>query len=112
VDQDVGAAGSTGRGEENIKISGGHTIVENMRHGMNPEEACLDALRRISRNYGGDLKHLSNVQVLFYALRKDGAYGAAAMWGYRGARQSRSRYVVNDGSGSRHVDTGYLYEGR
>jgi len=45
VDQDVGAAGSTGRGEENIRIAGGHTIVENMRRGMPPREACLDALK-------------------------------------------------------------------
>jgi N4-(beta-N-acetylglucosaminyl)-L-asparaginase len=44
LDQDVGGAGSTGRGEENIRIAGGHTIVENMRHGMSPREACLDAL--------------------------------------------------------------------
>lgn len=36
VDPDVGAAGSTGRGEENIRIAGGHTIVKNMRHGMMP----------------------------------------------------------------------------
>jgi len=39
VDQDVGGAGSTGRGEENIRIAGAHTIVENMRHGMTPQEA-------------------------------------------------------------------------
>src|SRR5262249_2249864 len=40
VDNEVGAAGSTGRGEENIKINGGHTIVEMMRRGMSPNEAC------------------------------------------------------------------------
>ena len=43
VDQDFGGAGSTGRGEENMRIAGAHTIVENMRHGMTPKEACLDA---------------------------------------------------------------------
>ncbi len=47
VDQDVGAAGSTGRGEENIRVAGAHSIVENMRHGMPPKEACLEALKRI-----------------------------------------------------------------
>jgi N4-(beta-N-acetylglucosaminyl)-L-asparaginase len=50
VDQDVGAAGSTGRGEENIRVAGAHTAVENMRHGMSPKEACLDVLKRIARN--------------------------------------------------------------
>ena len=41
VDQEVGAAGSTGRGEENIRIAGAHTIVENMRHGMEPQRSRL-----------------------------------------------------------------------
>src|SRR5579875_4035020 len=48
VDQDVGGAGSTGVGEENIRIAGGHTIVEAMRKGMSPREAVLEALRRVS----------------------------------------------------------------
>ena len=39
TDQDVGSAGATGNGEENIKVVGAHTIVENMRHGMSPQEA-------------------------------------------------------------------------
>src|SRR6202051_3585172 len=51
TDQDVGSAGATGSGEENIKVAGAHTIVENMRHGMPPLEAGLDALKRIARNY-------------------------------------------------------------
>src|ERR1700735_794600 len=51
VDNDIGAAGSTGRGEENIKISGGHTIVEMMGKGMSPTDACLEALHRVARNY-------------------------------------------------------------
>jgi N4-(beta-N-acetylglucosaminyl)-L-asparaginase len=114
VDQDVGAAGSTGRGEENIRVVGAHTVVENMRHGMDPEMACLDALRRVSRNYNDDQARLDQMNLSFYALRKDGQYGAATLWGYRksGGEAVRSRYVVNDGSGSRHLDTAYLYEGR
>ena len=58
VDQDVGGAGSTGRGEENIRIAGGHTIVENMRHGMSPKEACLDALKK----RGGRLAYPNGVE--------------------------------------------------
>ncbi len=47
VDNDIGAAGSTGRGEAVIKICGSHTVVERMRHVLSPEEACLAALKRI-----------------------------------------------------------------
>ncbi len=47
VDNDVGAAGSTGRGESVIKTVGSHTVVEMMRGGMHPQDACLEALRRI-----------------------------------------------------------------
>jgi N4-(beta-N-acetylglucosaminyl)-L-asparaginase len=80
VDQEVGAAGSTGRGEENIRIAGAHSIVENMRHGMPPKEACLDALKRIARNYDNDEKRLAQFDINFYALRKDGAYAGATLW--------------------------------
>ena len=46
LDQDVGGAGSTGRGEENLRICGAHTVVENMRHGMSAKEAALVELYR------------------------------------------------------------------
>ena len=110
VDQDVGATGSTGRGEENIRIAGAHTVVENMRHGMSPEEACLDALRRVSRNYEDDKARLT-FGLNFYALRKDGEHGAASLWSHSGEgdKRKRRKFVVNDGSGSRHVETAYLY---
>ncbi len=55
TDQDVGSAGATGSGEENIKVAGAHTIIENMRHGMSPQEAGMDALKRIVRNYNSDM---------------------------------------------------------
>src|SRR3569833_3185785 len=54
-DQDIGSAGATGNGEENIKICGAHTIVENMRRGMSPHEAGLDALKRMARTYNNDM---------------------------------------------------------
>ena len=110
VDQEVGAAGSTGRGEENIRICGAHTIVENMRHGMSPEEAVLDAIKRVARNYDNDRTRLEQFDLFFYALRKDGQHAAATLWD-RSARSPRRRqYVVNDGSGSRLVDASYLLE--
>ena len=68
TDQDVGSAGATGSGEENIKVAGAHTIVENMRHGMSPQEAGMDALKRIVRNYNGDMNKLRFVDMTYYAL--------------------------------------------
>jgi N4-(beta-N-acetylglucosaminyl)-L-asparaginase len=112
VDQEVGAAGSTGRGEENIRIAGAHTIVENMRHGMPPREACLDALKRIARNYDNDRVRLEKFDINFYALRKDGAYAGASLWSgvkSKGALVSR-KYAVADGGKARLEDCVYLLE--
>jgi N4-(beta-N-acetylglucosaminyl)-L-asparaginase len=107
VDQEVGGAGSTGVGEENIKISGAHTIVENMRHGMPPKEACLDALKRFARNYNNDRTRLAALDLNFYALRKDGAYGSATLWQ---GRQRGANFAVNDGGASRHEPCAWLLE--
>jgi N4-(beta-N-acetylglucosaminyl)-L-asparaginase len=112
VDQDVGGAGSTGRGEENIRIAGAHTVVENMRHGMSPRDACLDALKRVSRNYGDDLDRLKQIRLRFYALSKDGEYGGASLWSHRDGSDpsTRTRFAVNDGGKSRHEDAAFVYE--
>jgi N4-(beta-N-acetylglucosaminyl)-L-asparaginase len=80
TDQDVGSAGATGSGEENIKVAGAHTIVENMRHGMSPVDAGMDALKRIVRNYNGDMNKLRFVDMIYYILRKDGAYAGVSLW--------------------------------
>lgn len=110
VDNDVGAAGSTGRGEENIKVSGGHTVVELMRKGMSPTEACLEPLRRIVRNYNGDKTRLSQFYVIFYALNKDGVHGSASLWATTRTGR-RSRYAVHDGTSARLLDCTPLLEG-
>ncbi|HSC44589.1 MAG TPA: N(4)-(beta-N-acetylglucosaminyl)-L-asparaginase [Candidatus Acidoferrum sp.] len=101
VDGDVGGAGSTGKGEENIKISGGHTIVEMMRKGMSPTNACLEALHRVARNYNNDKKKLGTFHIYFYALNKDGVYGSASLWknGYEEAK--RAKFAVHDGGEGR-----------
>lgn len=115
VDQEVGAAGSTGRGEENIRVVGAHTIVENMRHGMSPKDACLDCLKRIVRNFNGDTAKLSRFDINFYALRKDGAYAGAALWSGRprpGGGFTSPRFAVNDGGASRHEDCVFLMDRR
>jgi len=115
VDQEVGGAGSTGRGEENIRVVGAHTIVENMRHGMNPKDACLDCLKRIVRNFKGDMDKLSRFDINFYALRKDGAYAGAALWSGRprpGGGFTSPRFAINDGGASRHENCVFLMERR
>jgi N4-(beta-N-acetylglucosaminyl)-L-asparaginase len=103
VDQDFGAAGSTGRGEENIRVCGAHSIVENMRHGMEPQAACLDALKRIVRNFNNNLEKLNKFDINFYALRKDGKYGGASLWSGQVRRGSTAwfQFAVNDGGESR-----------
>src|SRR4030095_2983790 len=60
VDNDIGAAGSTGRGEECIYINGAHTVVENMRRGMSPAEATMDAVKRVAARYGNNKEELSS----------------------------------------------------
>lgn len=101
VDNEVGAAGSTGKGEENIKISGGHTIIEMMRRGKSPEEACLEALSRIAHNYNNDKKKLATFHIFFYALNKDGVHGAASLWRNHYEEKQHSVYAVHDGTQAR-----------
>ena len=112
VDQDVGAAGSTGRGEENIRVAGAHTIVEAMRHGRSPREACLEALDRVARNFNRDRRKLEQFNLYFYALRKDGEHAGVSLWN-RVERQGRSgppRYCVNDGGRSRLETAAHFLE--
>ena len=101
VDGDVGGAGSTGKGEENIKISGGHTIVEMMRKGMSPTDACLEALHRVARNYNNDKKKLGTFHIYFYALNKDGVHGSASLWRNGYDPNKRAHYAVHDGGEGR-----------
>ena len=109
TDQDVGSAGATGSGEENIKVAGAHTIVENMRHGMSPFDAGMDALKRIVRNYNGDMERLKYLDMTYYILRKDGAYAGVSLWtGYEPGHPHT--IAVHDGT-LRLEKTVSLYEG-
>ncbi len=107
-DQDVGSAGATGSGEENIRIAGAHTIIENMRKGMDPKDAGLDALKRIERNYNKDMNKLRYVSMNFYILRKDGAYAGCTLWS--GAPERPARFTVHDGN-KRQEKCVALYQG-
>jgi N4-(beta-N-acetylglucosaminyl)-L-asparaginase len=110
TDQDVGSAGATGNGEENIKICGAHTIVENMRHGMSPQEAGMDALKRILRNYNDDMQRLQYVDMSFYILRNDGAFAGVCLWS--GSPKHPRRFAVHDGNGKRYENAVALFQGQ
>jgi N4-(beta-N-acetylglucosaminyl)-L-asparaginase len=101
VDGDVGGAGSTGKGEENIKISGGHTIVEMMRKGTKPTDACLEAMARVARNYNNDKKKLNTFHIYFYAVNKDGEYGGSSLWRNGYEQSKHAMFAVHDGEHAR-----------
>ena len=85
VDNDVGAAGSTGRGEANLLNLTSHLIVEEMRRGLSPTEACLAGCRRIvENNVERRLQRPDgrpDFNVSFYAVDKEGGYGSASIFG-------------------------------
>jgi len=109
ADQDVGSAGAIGSGEENIRVAGAHTIVENMRRGMSPLDAGMDAIKRIVRNYNNDRERLQFVDMVYYVLRKDGAYSGVSLWeGY--SADHHHMIAVHDGT-KRLEKTVNLFEG-
>ena len=109
TDQDIGSAGATGNGEENIKIAGAHTIIDCMRRGATPKEAGLEALRRIARNYNNDMTKLRYLDMIYYILRRDGAYAGVSLWSTRGTG-AQKKFVVHDGT-LRTETCDYLFEG-
>lgn len=76
VDNEVGAATSSGVGEEVIRICGTHLVVEFMRNGLTPEQACKKAVERIVKR---DPAIAKQIQVGFVAVNKKGQYGAYAI---------------------------------
>jgi N4-(beta-N-acetylglucosaminyl)-L-asparaginase len=110
VDNEVGAAGSTGRGEENIKISGGHTIVEMMRRGSSPTDACMEAMHRVVKNYQAFPDRLKLFHLQFYALNKNGEYGAASLW-EKHIDGRPVQFAVHDGTEARLVPTKAMFQG-
>lgn len=107
VDNDVGACGSTGRGEAVIKTCGSHTVVELMRGGVHPTDACLEALRRIVRFTTEDYllgpDGRPNFGVNYYAVNKRGEWGGASIW-------SGARFAVNVDGQARLEDAAFLFE--
>lgn len=101
VDNEIGAATATGHGEEVIRIAGCHLVVELMRQGKSPQQACEEAVSRIVKLTRNRNKNLKDIQVGFIALDKQGNYGAYCI-------QGGFNYAVNDHSGSKLVDADYF----
>jgi N4-(beta-N-acetylglucosaminyl)-L-asparaginase len=92
VDNEVGAATATGVGEEVVRTCGSHTVVELMRQGLKPEEACKRTVERIVKKRGTKAKGL---QVGYIAVNKRGEFGGYALQkGFTYAVQSHSGVKV------------------
>ncbi len=109
TDQDVGSAGATGSGEENIKVAGAHTIVELMRQGLSPHDAGMEALRRVARVYDNNMTKVRLLDMEYYIVRKDGAYAGVSLWSSSPTGRPRV-FVVHDGT-YRVEHCAYLFEG-
>ena len=94
VDNEVGAVTATGQGEDVIRICGSHTVVEYMRHGLSPEQACKAAVERIVRIKKEKAK---DIQVAFIALNKKGESGGYAI-------QKGFSYAIKNNSEERMVE--------
>ncbi len=105
TDNDVGAAGSTGRGEANIKVCGAFLTVEFMRRGMSPTDAALETLRRVAATTEPRLlneRGRPKFGLSFYAVNKRGEFGAGTIY--------PSRYSAFDGETAAIHDTAPLFE--
>lgn len=107
LDNEVGSAGSTGRGEAAILSNGASSVVEFLRQGKSPTDACLETLARIVRQT--KIKRLQradgrpNFNINFYCIAKDGRYGAAALYGPR-------KHAVCTADGAELRDSAILLE--
>lgn len=105
TDNDVGAAGSTGRGESNIMVCGGFLTVEHMRRGMKPTDACLATLRRVLAQTPPRLllpDGRPNFDLKFYGVNKRGEFGAASMY--------PAKYAAHDGREAALRDAAFLFQ--
>jgi len=98
-DNEVGAACATGMGEAIIKICGSHAIVELMRNGSSPQEACRIAIERIKKSN----KDLKDLQVGFIAMNKKGEIGSYSLY-------SGFNYAYQDAKESKLIDSKYDLE--
>jgi N4-(beta-N-acetylglucosaminyl)-L-asparaginase len=112
TDPDVGAAGSTGRGESNIKVCGGFLTVEFMRRGMKPTDACLETLKRVvamTEQRLLDERGRPTFSLNFYAINKNGEFGSASLFP---GRDGPPKYAAFDGQTAALHDCAVLYDRR
>jgi len=105
TDNDVGSAGSTGRGEANIMVCGGFLTVEHLRRGLAPTDACIETLKRVLHQTPARLLYPDRrprFNLNFYAVNKRGEFGAASFY--------PARYAAHDGKEGALRDTAHLYE--
>ncbi|MEX1127187.1 MAG: N(4)-(beta-N-acetylglucosaminyl)-L-asparaginase [Vicinamibacterales bacterium] len=101
VDGEVGAAGSTGRGEANLFSLASFLIVEGMRRGLHPKDAGMEALKRIKAN---TVPRLLNARgepsfgINFYIINRKGEYAGVTMYS---PERNRARFAVCDEKGAR-----------
>ena len=109
VDNDVGAAGSTGRGEANLYSCASFMIVENMRKGMHPKDAMVDACRRIAKNTIEkrllNSRGLPNFDMSFYALDKQGRHAGVSFY-------DTGSYAICTDNGAQTLKMEPVYEGQ
>jgi len=101
VDGEVGAAGSTGRGEANLYSLASFLIVEGMRRGLHPKDAGMEALKRIKANTVPRLLNKRgdpSFNINFYILNRKGEYAGVTMYS---SEKNRVRYAVCDEKGGR-----------
>jgi len=108
VDNEIGAAGSTGRGEANLQTCASFRIVDAMGRGLSPEQACLKACEDIAAKTKlvprlCDAQGRPNFGLEFYALNKKGEFGAAGLF-------QGGRYAVHDGVENRLRDVAYVFK--
>jgi N4-(beta-N-acetylglucosaminyl)-L-asparaginase len=104
VDNEIGAATATGHGEEVIRITGCHLVVELMRQGKSPQKACEEAVMRIVKLTQNRNKNLKDIQVGFIALNKKGEHGAYCV-------QGGFNYAKYDETGNKLIDAAYYLKG-
>jgi len=108
VDGEVGAAGSTGRGEANLYNLCSFLIVEQMRMGKSPKDAGMEALRRVQQNTVEkrllNARGLPNFGLSFYIVNKKGEYAGVSMY--------QSRYAVCTENGPQTLNSEALLDGR
>jgi N4-(beta-N-acetylglucosaminyl)-L-asparaginase len=109
LDNAAGSAGSTGRGEANLLNLSSAMIVEHLRKGLAPQDAALEACKRIVQTNHlsrlRDAKGRPNFEVKFYCVSKDGRFGGASLW-------AGAKMAVHDGDSARLVECAALYDER